>query len=499
MNPPLDSLTGGGSRPANAVDTRHLDAMQFTADPLADDTVARIVGTWTLGETASGDLIAANASRWQRIAAANRALATWSHNGQLESWKPADGSMDPEVAAALRDYLRAGAALPEWADRAKIERAEQLFFDYGPLSCILLFCASLPECYVIPDLADVLHAAGQLEQHTDYRVRTTAAMIFPVMMHGGLTTSEGGGIAQILKVRLIHATIRNLILRGRPEDAADVIAPIGMGATAGQGGQVHSSQGHGAKQGSMHQVLFAHGWNVREQGLPCNQEELAYTLLTFNYVFLRSLRQLGLGLSAADEQAYLHCWNVAAHVLGVRRELMAETMEDAEALFTVMQARGRQNPPSPDVRPGLGQALMNAMASSIKLPILRHFPELMTFRLCGEAAREVGVTGQAPWSARLFFGLVMGLSAPVDALMRLWWPEFALSRLVTRVLGYHVMASVLLDQTRPLKLPDHLLNRIDETMTTWSDDPRSPGWINAIEDALTTSGSWRQSRASASR
>ena len=25
--------------------------------------------------------------------------------------------------------------------------------DHGPLSCILLFCASLPECYVLPDLS----------------------------------------------------------------------------------------------------------------------------------------------------------------------------------------------------------------------------------------------------------------------------------------------------------------------------------------------------------
>ena len=46
--------------------------------------------------------------------------------------------------------------LPEWLDPAKVERAEQLFIDDGALSCVLLFCASLPECYVIPDLSMVL-------------------------------------------------------------------------------------------------------------------------------------------------------------------------------------------------------------------------------------------------------------------------------------------------------------------------------------------------------
>ena len=119
----------------------------------------------------------------------------------------------------MQHYLREGQFLPPWADRAKIERAEVLFMDYGALSCTLLFCASLPECYVIPDLSAVLHAAGQLEQHTDYRIRSTAAMIFPVMMKGGLGQPDGSGVAQILKVRLIHATIRNLILRGAPADA----------------------------------------------------------------------------------------------------------------------------------------------------------------------------------------------------------------------------------------------------------------------------------------
>ena len=64
------------------------------------------------------------------------------------------------------------------------------------LSCTLLFCASLPECYVLPDLAEVLHTTGQLEQRTDWRIRSTAAMIFPVMMRGGLTTPAGGGVAR---------------------------------------------------------------------------------------------------------------------------------------------------------------------------------------------------------------------------------------------------------------------------------------------------------------
>ena len=94
-----------------------------------------------------------------------------------------------EMAEALTHYLQAAQVLPPWADARKIERAEKLFMDHGALSCILLFCASLPECYVVPDLSSVLHTTGQLEQNTEYRIRSTAAMIFPVMLHGGLSTT----------------------------------------------------------------------------------------------------------------------------------------------------------------------------------------------------------------------------------------------------------------------------------------------------------------------
>lgn len=465
-----------------------LDAMQFVADPLADDTIARVTIHGARGargvHAAHGEHGGpANADGFARIAALNRALAGVTHNGQLHEWTSTDSALSPDIARTLSEFLRVGAALPDWADRAKIERAEQVFFEYGPLSCVLLFCASLPECYVVPDLADVLHTTGQLEQRTDYRVRSTAAMIFPVMMRGGLTHPDGGGIAQALKVRLIHATVRHLILRGSPQDAVErrsVIAPLPAAPHAG----------------GMHHALFARGWNVPVQGVPCNQEELAYTLLTFSYVFLRSMRQLGLALSHDDETAYLHCWNVVGFIMGVRRELMADTMADAEALFARMQARGRAHPPTPDVRPALGQALMRTMSASIRLPVLRHFPSLMTFRLCGpQSARDVGVTGRAPWTARLLFALVMDGSQLIDGVMRLCWKQFSLSRLITRVLGYHLISSLLLDQTRPLKLPDHLTDRVSEHVTAWSEDPKTPRWINRVEDMLTVTGSWKAGAA----
>ena len=444
-----------------------LDRLQHVADPLADGTVAAVLGSWAE---------VGIAERLERIRVMNRLIGGWKTNGDLEGWRAAGEGVSPGIAAPLEAYVQAGRRLPAWADTDQIARAERLFFDQGPLSCLLLFCRSLPECYVVPDLAAVLQVAGQLTQHTDYRVRSTAAMIFPVMRDGGLTTPAGGGIAQVLKVRLIHATIRHLILHGNPSEASGVVPPVVLKAAPK----------------SMHEALLGHGWNVDADGLPCNQEELAYTLLTFSHCFLSSLHRLNLGLGPEEEGAYLHTWNVVGHVLGIHGQLMVQDTPQAEVLFEAMQARGRARPVSPDPRPALASALMNAMSTEIPFAVLKPLPVLMARHLCGAAtSADLGLNGHVSWFSRVLFSMGMGIVGVIDRVARLLWPDFSLSRFVVRVLGYHVVTKLLMDQTRPLQLPDHLLARVRERVAAWSDDPKAPRWLNVMEDRFTTIGAWK--------
>lgn len=447
-----------------------LEDMRMRADPLADDTIARLLGPWTdLEHAARGDH-----GNWDTLDAINAQMAQWQSNGGLDAWKH-DAAGDDDLTRELKAYVRAGIDLPGWAIPERIERAEKLFMDYGMLSCTLLFCSSLPECYVIPDLAAVLHVAGQLETRTEYRIRATAAMIFPVMMIGGLTRPDGGGLPQVLKVRLIHAMIRNLILRGNPGDAvrAGAVPALPLDGIA-----------------NMHRALFSHGWNLERDGVPCSQDELAYTLLTFGYVFLRSMRKLGLGLPAEDELAYLHAWNVMGHVLGMETTLMAETMDEAEALFASLQARGRADMALlHDARPALGQALMKTMEAVIPLRIVKPFPVLLTRYLCGKTtAKNIGIDQCVAWYSRMLFFVVMMVTRGIDSLGRLFFPGFSICRMVTRVVGFQFTVRVLMDQTRPLKLPPALLGQVRQMTSGWHVDPKAPQWMNKLEQRLTGRG-----------
>ncbi len=469
-------------------DDAALDRARLDADPVADGAIARLLAPcWGCGVNAEdAQLLAALDPLERRVAEINAALGSWQTNADVAHWQAPVGT-PVEVAEVLTEYLLQTQSLPAWADPARIERAEALFFEEGALSCLLLFCASLPECYVVPDLAEVLHTTGQLEARTEHRIRATAAMIFPVMMRGGLVSPTGSGRAQVLKVRLIHAMVRHLILRGEPKAGRRrAVQPLAARLMASASKQPFVTS------------LVARGWPEDALGLPCNQEELAYTLLTFGYVILRGLHTLGVPHRPADEEAVLHAWNVMGALVGVQPGLMAHRMADAEALFTRLQRRGRQQAAGPsDPRVPLGQALMGCMARLIPWQLVKPWPVLMTRRLCGSrSAADIGLGPELAVSrrSRWTFSAVLGLARGLDKVGRWVRPDFSLSRVVGRVLGYHLLSGLLMDQTRPLRLPGTVLQQVHRTVGGWGHDARAPLWLNALEDRFTAPGAWHAPR-----
>jgi hypothetical protein len=462
------------------VDPLELDRLQWVADQHGDAAI----------ETALRD--AGPEERLRRIDLLNGVIRQWQDNRGVASWHPDANLAGTPVGEALQAFVSAAHPLPAWAQAERIARAEKLFMEHGALSVTILFCASLPECYVVPDLAELLHTTGQLDARAEHRIRTTGAMIFPVMMEGGLTQPEGSGIAQILKVRLIHAMVRNLVLRGSPEaavarmraggDAADACVPRLCPASPGD---------------SFAQSLHVHGWDLAANGAPNNQEELAYTLLTFSYVFLRSMRRLGIAFTPEAEEDYLHAWNVAGHFLGIRRELMVDTMAEAEALFALIQERGRADwarkaaKGEEDPRPRLGAALMDAMKSVIPPGPFESFPVLLTRRLMEKrSARDLGLDGRVSRLSKALFALLMGAARAIDSAVRLALPQFSISRMLTRAIGYRLTCALLMSQTRELSVPDRLRPGIRALIGHWGRDTHAPGWINALEDRMTTPGDW---------
>jgi ER-bound oxygenase mpaB/B'/Rubber oxygenase, catalytic domain len=267
-----------------------LERMRGVGDPLADSTVRALFEKGA-------------------VAAVNDLLTGLVRNDDVPA-----GPWPPQLA----EYLGLSAQLPDWADGEQIRTGERVFLRYGLSSFGVLACASLPECYVLRDVAAVLGTTQRLAEHARRRIFETAMMVLAVMAEGGLAAG-GSGIRVVQKVRLMHAAVRHLILTPPPT------IPDRMPAT-------------------FTDTLLAQRWPV-ERGTPLSQEDLAAVLLTFSYVMLRGWAHLGIDLSREEASAYLHCWNVVGHVLGIRDELLARDIEEAAGLFEAIKRRRAADTP----------------------------------------------------------------------------------------------------------------------------------------------------------
>jgi hypothetical protein len=319
-----------------------LGRMRRAGDPLADSTVGAV---FTKGE----------------VAAVNELLTRLVRNDDIPP-----GPWPPQVA----EYLRLSGELPPWADGGLIHLGESLFLRYGLTSFGILACASLPECYVLRDVAAVLGATQRLAEHARRRIFETAIMVLAVMAEGGLAPG-GSGIRIAQKVRLMHAAVRHLIL-------APPSAPVGQ------------------PPASLADTLLAQRWPA-DRSTPLSQEDLAAVLLTFSHVVLRGWQHLGIDLTREEAAAYLHCWNVVGHVLGIADEMLARDVEDAARLFETIKQRRASDTPD-------GRALTTSLIGVIEgfagpsQILLRPIPRiLMRGLLLAETCEMLGVPGLGVW------------------------------------------------------------------------------------------------------
>lgn len=363
-----------------------LMAMRMEADPPADRVLAALI--------ADGG-----------IAAANAALGRFSR----EDVPP--GGAPPAVAA----YIAEQGSLPGWSDPGKIARAQALFTSQGPAFGLVLMAESLPCLYAGgKGGAQTLYGTGQLSGHFRRRASQTLRFILNVMEPGSLEPG-GKGIASILKVRLMHAAIRNYT--------------------------AHSEIWKGKTE----------AW-----GMPINQVELAGTLLAFSSVALQGLRKLGLRVSSEDKEAYLHAWRVIGSVLGIRAELLPGDIREAEALWRRIVAT--QFVRSPEGR-SLARDHLAFLEELMPGELLDGFPPTLMYFLMGRklALRQLGLPGPG-WT----YFLVLILRRLIFLEGRIFLRSATLGRLASEG-GKVLMESLYRSWNRgdgsPFRIPDSLRAR----------------------------------------
>jgi hypothetical protein len=119
-----------------------------------------------------------------------------------------DGGDVPAPLAALVAEAR---HVPFWLDERRLERAHEVFLRGGVLGGITLGLCSLVHGYAAPAGNKPLAFSGRLKERADRRLAETGRFVTDVTAPGGLRPGAGGW-RSVLRVRLMHAQVRRLLL-----------------------------------------------------------------------------------------------------------------------------------------------------------------------------------------------------------------------------------------------------------------------------------------------
>ncbi len=246
-----------------------------------------------------------------------------------------------DMPASVRAFLNDSSVMPDWADEEKLALSEQVFLDHGPSFLLFLYFKSLPTLYACANGAQVLTMTGRLDDgRTDNfekfgrRIGETAQFLVDVMTPGGMA-GDAQGIRTILRVRLIHAAIRQFLPQAHWDDA----------------------------------------W-----GRPINQEDMAITLMTFCISMIEGLERFKVSITDEEAEAYFHRWKVVGHILGIDADLVPENVAAGKWLLHKILARQAA---SSEAGITLTQALIDFSAASIPTKLLDNAPRIFIRKLIG--------------------------------------------------------------------------------------------------------------------
>lgn len=202
----------------------------------------------------------------------------------------------PNAPAPMRELLESAAHVPAWVDWDTCDKGGALLMRAGPLGGAVLGARSLVLGYASPGGNKPLVFSGRLKQQAKRRLDETARFVQAVSRPGGMRPfADGWQIT--LKVRLIHAQVRRMIMKsGR--------------------------------------------WDSNAWGHPVNQHDMAGTVLLFSVAIIDGLRKLGMNIEHEEAERYVHLWRWVGRLIGVDEDVLpgseAEAMRLADLISLTM-------------------------------------------------------------------------------------------------------------------------------------------------------------------
>ena len=204
----------------------------------------------------------------------NRLLWDWNRNDQ-----PLPAGLPADVVA----FIESARQLPSWANRTKLEAAAEFNKSRGfYLNVLNGLGGGMLSTAIRKEALSVYYSKGGADMED--RVAKTSILGFAV---GALNAyrPDGNCIVNAVKTRMTHAAVRHLLPQS-PHWTGDV---------------------------------------------PISQNDILVTWHSLPTYAMRKLKEWKVPISSAESEAYLHVWQVTAHMLGVRDEYIPATWDAANA------------------------------------------------------------------------------------------------------------------------------------------------------------------------
>ncbi|MFI9358260.1 oxygenase MpaB family protein [Streptomyces lydicus] len=243
-----------------------LDALRRTGDELADATVATLFERGEVGKF-------------------NTLMRYVSTAGQ---------ELPDGLPAVARDYLHQTSSPPAWVDWGEMEKARLFFIDNNVHISTALSFASMPACYLVPHVAQLLSATHGLKYPAKRMAETGQFTV--LLMQPDAFEAGSRFLPAAQKVRLLHASIRHHLRR---EDR----------------------------------------WDVEALGTPICQEDMIGGQMMFSLQVLDALHRLGIHMSVDGAESYYYAWRVVGAMLGVDQEHVPKNLEEARQFSDLYMTR----------------------------------------------------------------------------------------------------------------------------------------------------------------
>ncbi|ORT56729.1 oxygenase MpaB family protein [Streptomyces sp. CB03238] len=261
---------------------------------MAAPAQARSLWTWSPSGSVAGSGPGADPN-WVWDEEADRLLASVIDRGDvprvnqlLRSWTRNDQPLPDGLPRDLREFMDRARRLPSWADRDKLTTAARFNKTKGIYVGALYGLGSGLMSTAIPREARAVYYSKGGADMKD-RVAKTAKLGYDV---GDLDAyqPQGAMIVTAVKTRLVHAAVRHLL-------------PQSPGWSRTSGGQK----------------------------IPISQADILVTWHSLPTFVMRKMLEWKVRISPAESEAYLHVWQVTAHMLGVRDEYIPADWDAANA------------------------------------------------------------------------------------------------------------------------------------------------------------------------